>query len=197
MTSIALARPRRRAARDATWLLAGLTVLAVTRAALNGQTPLTAFVAGSALGIALLAVAVAAGWRPALPRVGPLLLGTLGGLALIAIPRLAHPLVPAGIGMRPEPFLAWGAVTAVVVLGEEVLLRGALFGAVDEGAGPLVAVMVTSLAFSLMHVPLYGWQVVPLDLGVGVFLGGLRLATGGVAAAAVAHLLADLSTWWL
>jgi membrane protease YdiL (CAAX protease family) len=195
--SIALARPRRRTARDATWLLAGLTVLAVTRAALNGQTPLTAFVAGGAFGIALVAVAVVAGWRPALPRLWTLLLGTLGGLALIVIPRLAHPLVPAAMGMRPEPFLAWGVVTAVVVVGEEALLRGALFGALDRGAGPLVAVLITSLAFSLMHVPLYGWQVVPLDLGVGVFLGGLRLATGGVATPAAAHLLADLSTWWL
>jgi membrane protease YdiL (CAAX protease family) len=197
VTSIALARPRRRAARDATWLLAGLTVLAVTRAALNGQTPLAAFVAGSAFGIALVAVAVAAGWRPASPRLGSLLLGTLGGLALIAIPRLTHPLVPAAIGMRPEPLLAWGVVTAVVVVGEEALLRGAVFGAIDRGAGPLAAVLVTSVAFSLMHVPLYGWQVVPLDLGVGIFLGGLRLASGGVAAPAIAHLLADLSTWWL
>jgi hypothetical protein len=48
-----------------------------------------------------------------------------------------------------------------------------------------------------MHVPLYGWQVVPLDLGVGVWLAGLRLATGGVAAPALAHWIADLSTWWI
>jgi membrane protease YdiL (CAAX protease family) len=61
----------------------------------------------------------------------------------------------------------------------------------------VLAVAVPSLAFALMHVPLYGWQVVPLDLGVGVWLGGLRLATGGVAAPAMAHGLADLSTWWI
>ena len=67
----------------------------------------------------------------------------------------------------------------------------------SEAAGPLIAVLVTSCAFALMHVPLYGWQVVPLDLGVGVLLGGMRLATGGIAAPVVAHLLADLSTWWL
>jgi membrane protease YdiL (CAAX protease family) len=99
--------------------------------------------------------------------------------------------------MRPEPFVAWGIVTALVVTGEEVLLRGALFRTIDGAAGPLAAVLVTGLAFALMHVPLYGWGVVPLDLGVGIVLGGLRLASGGVAAPAVAHLLADLSTWWL
>jgi hypothetical protein len=30
-----------------------------------------------------------------------------------------------------------------------------------------------------------------------VWLCGLRLASGGVAAPAVAHALADLATWWL
>ena len=105
--------------------------------------------------------------------------------------------MPSAIGMRPEPFLAWGLVTGVVVLGEEVLLRGALFDVLDRAAGAVPAVAVTSLAFALMHVPLYGWQVVPLDLGVGVWFAGLRLATGGAGAPVVAHLLADLSTWWL
>jgi hypothetical protein len=44
---------------------------------------------------------------------------------------------------------------------------------------------------------MYGWTAVPLDLAVGVWLGGLRLATGGVAAPATAHALADLAYWWL
>ena len=34
-------------------------------------------------------------------------------------------------------------------------------------------------------------------LGVGLWLAGLRLATGGVAAPAIAHTVADLATWWL
>jgi membrane protease YdiL (CAAX protease family) len=53
------------------------------------------------------------------------------------------------------------------------------------------------VVFALMHVPLYGWHVVPLDLAVGLALGGLRVATRGVAAPAVAHAVADLATWWL
>jgi hypothetical protein len=48
-----------------------------------------------------------------------------------------------------------------------------------------------------MHVPLYGWGVVPVDLAAGVWLAGLRLAGGGVGAPVVAHLLADLAGWWL
>ena len=192
--STALAGPRRGLA---IWLIAALTVAALGRAAFNGHATVSAFVAGSAFGIVLLAVAAAAGWRPAVPRLSSLVVGSLGGLVLIAIARLAHPFLPSVVGMRPEPFVVWGLVTALVVLGEEVLLRGALFDAVGDGRGPLTAVLVTSVAFALMHVPLYGWQVVPLDVGVGIFFGGLRLATGGVGAPVVAHLVADLSTWWL
>jgi membrane protease YdiL (CAAX protease family) len=196
MTSLARADPRHRA-MTAAWLLAGLAAASLARAALNGHATRSAFGAGAAFGIALIAFALASGWRPTMPSLSSLLLGLLGGVVLIAVPRLAHPLMPALIGMRPEPFVAWGLVTAVVVIGEEALLRGALFRTLDQAAGPVAAVAVTSIAFALMHVPLYGWQVVPLDLGVGVWLGGLRLATGGVAAPAIAHGLADLSTWWI
>jgi membrane protease YdiL (CAAX protease family) len=196
MTAAARSRPHHDAAK-ALWLGAGLAALSLARAALNGHSALSAFAAGAVFGAALLAMAIASGWRPARPAFGSLLLGLLGGLVLVALPRLADPLLPALIGMRPEPFAGWVLVTAVVVAGEEALLRGALFGALERLAGPVAAVAVTSLAFALMHVPLYGWQVIPLDLGVGVWLAGLRLATGGVAAPALAHGIADLSTWWI
>ncbi len=196
MTAVARSGPR----QDATTALllgAGLAVAALARAAFNGHSASTAFVAGAAFGAALVSMAVVAGWRPARPRIGSLLFGLLGGLVLVALPRLVDPLMPAIIGMRPEPFAGWVLVTAVVVAGEEAILRGALFGALERSTGPVAAVAVSSLAFALMHVPLYGWQVVPLDLGVGVWLAGLRLATGGVAAPALAHGIADFSTWWI
>ena len=196
MTAVARTEPRHHAT-TAAWLLVALATASLARAALNGHATWSAFAAGAAFGVVLAALAVTAGWRPGAPTLRSLLVGLLGGLVLIAVPRLAHPLMPAVIGMRPEPFAAWGLITGIVVLGEEALLRGALFGALDRAAGPVAAVAVTSIAFALMHVPLYGWQVVPLDLGVGVWLGGLRLATGGVAAPFVAHGLADLSTWWI
>jgi len=46
-------------------------------------------------------------------------------------------------------------------------------------------------------VPLYGWHVLPLDLAVGVVLGGLRQATGTAAAPAITHVLADVAGWFL
>ena len=192
-----MAMPRPPVAFDTVLLLAGLVAASLGRAALNGHTAASAFAAGAAFGLVLLTVSAAGGWRPSLPRPWSLALGVAAGLVLVALPRLLHPLVPPVVGMRPEPFAGWVLVTGVVVVGEEALLRGALFTAIERLAGLIPAVMVTSAAFALMHVPLYGWEVLPLDLGVGVLLAGLRVATGGIAAPCTAHLLADLSTWWL
>lgn len=189
--------PRRSPVRTAALLLIGLGVAALARAALNGHATVSAFAAGAAFGIALVVMAWLGGWRPGMRGVRPLLVGVAGGVVLIVLPRVLHPLLPAAIGMRPEPFAAWVAVTGVVVVGEEAVLRGALFDALERASGAIPAVLLTSVAFALIHVPLYGWQVVPLDIGVGVWLAGLRLAGGGIGAPTIAHALADLSTWWL
>jgi membrane protease YdiL (CAAX protease family) len=157
---------------------------------------------GLVFGIALLAVGLA-GWpvprklrRPIPVEIG---LGVAGGAALIGVALLARFAgVGSGVSFPPAaPFAPWVAVTIVVATAEELILRGALFSAVERAGGVIAAVAVTSLAFALMHVPLYGWHVVPLDLGVGVFLGGLRLAGGGWMGPAIAHAIADLATWWL
>jgi membrane protease YdiL (CAAX protease family) len=197
VTARTMAMPGPRSARSSAWLLAGLALATFARAALNGDLPLTAFASGTAFALVLVSLAVAAGWRPSLPRPRDLAIGAIGGAVLILMPRLLHPTMPSVVGMRPEPFVAWVLVTTAVGIGEEVFLRGALFDAIDRTGGAAAAVLITSVAFALMHVPLYGWQVVPLDLGVGLFFAGLRLATSGVAAPAMAHVLADLSTWWL
>lgn len=84
-----------------------------------------------------------------------------------------------------------------VTVAEEVLLRGALFDAARAWRGPRAALGLSSVAFALFHVPVYGWRVLPLDLAVGCCLGALRLATGSVTASAAAHTLADLAGWWL
>jgi membrane protease YdiL (CAAX protease family) len=97
----------------------------------------------------------------------------------------------------PTAFAPWVGVTILVASAEELVLRGALFDELHGNLGTVGAVLVTSIVFALMHVPLYGWHVVPLDLGVGLWLAGLRLATGGIAAPAIAHTIADLATWWL
>ena len=158
---------------------------------------------GLIFGAALLALA-AVGGRPAIERNLPIAaaVGLAGGLVLVAIALLARlpvasSAVPSG-GFGPASlFGPWLAITVLVATAEELLLRGALFRAIEAAGGVWAAVVLTTLTFALMHVPLYGWHVVPLDLGVGLWLAGLRLLSGGVVAPAVAHAIADLATWWL
>lgn len=67
----------------------------------------------------------------------------------------------------------------------------------DAVAGPAVALGVAAVAIALLHVPLYGWSVLPLDLAVGVVLGLLRSWSGTAAAPAVTHVDADLVGWFV
>jgi membrane protease YdiL (CAAX protease family) len=158
-------------------------------------------VVGAAFGSVLLVGVALAGWRPrTLPgrRVAADgAIGLAGGAALLGLALAVRwpgpwlPFDPAG------SFVPWATVTVLVATAEEFLLRGTLFDALDKAAGSAAALLVTSVLFAMLHVPLYGWHVVPLDLGVGIFLGGLRLLTGGTVAPAVAHVVADLAAWWI
>jgi membrane protease YdiL (CAAX protease family) len=181
----------------AAWLTAGLGSAAVARSAFNGTGAAGGFASGAAFGVTILILAVVAGWRSGRPRASSVAVGVGGGLVLVAVPLLLGPTSRATVGIRPEPFLVWALVTALVATAEEAMLRGALLSALDDAGGPILAVIGSSVAFAVMHVPLYGWGVVPIDLGAGVLLAGLRYVSGGTLAPTVAHLLADLATWWL
>jgi membrane protease YdiL (CAAX protease family) len=196
-------------------IVAGLGGIVALRwlATRAGMDPL---LAGSAFGAALLGLAVLAGvasgaGRLALPRMPALstarkqglaiAVGGAFGLGLIGIALAGPALTGAGtlpgLGRPAAPFVPWAAITIVVATAEEVLLRGILLDRVRRVGGVTLAVLVTSAVFALLHVPLYGWHVVPLDFAVGLVLGGLRLITNRVAAPAAAHAVADLATWWL
>lgn len=199
-------------------LLGGLAVIVLARtwATRAGLDPL---VIGAVFGAALWALALPGRtpWRtphgtqqqtPQAARspssrglIGPLAIGAVFGLALVALAYLGATIggstIVPGLGRPAAPFLPWVVITVVVASAEEALLRGRLFDAVHRAGGVLAALLLTTLAFALMHVPLYGWHVVPLDIAVGLALGGLRLATRGIVAPAAAHTVADLASWWL
>ena len=155
-------------------------------AALDGVTE------GLVFGLALIAVALLGGVRPSIPRIGAL----AGGVLVVVSLAARWPFPPIVLG-HAAPFLPWVAVTTLVATGEELALRGALWRWVAAAGGDATALLVTSALFALIHAPVYGWSVVPLDFGVGLLFGGLRLWFGGSAAPAAAHVLADLATWWL
>ena len=143
-----------------------------------------------------------AGLRRALPRLTVMLaIGAAFGLALVAVASLGQALsgtlpVP-GLGRPAAPLLPWAGITVLVATGEEVLLRGILLDRLERVGGIALAILLTSVVFALMHVPLYGWHVVPLDLAVGLGLAGLAITTRSLIAPVAAHTVADLATWWL
>ena len=191
------ASPSTRAALRVAGLLVALGVIVGARWAATVGGVGDALTIGFAFGLALAALALVAGQRVGTPRPEALAIGAGGGAALVGLAVLAH-LGASGPSLAPAAaFLPWASITILVATAEELVVRGVLFVAIRRRTGVATAIAVTSVAFALMHVPLYGWHVVPLDLGVGIWLGGLRLLGRGVAAPALAHVLADLVTWWL
>lgn len=197
MTEAPAAGARRTGARVARVgvLLVAFAVSVALRVAAGGGDVARSLPAGLLFAGCLLVLAAAAGTRVPVSR-RALLVG-LAGTALVCAPVGLQHLLTARPVHGTEGFAAWAAVVVVVATAEEVFLRGSLYDAVEQlgGAGP--AVLVGAVCFALLHVPLYGWHVLPLDLAVGVVLGGLRQGTGTPAAPAVTHVGADLVGWFL
>lgn len=118
----------------------------------------------------------------------------LVGLVVVCLPVAVVHLVSLEPVPGTQGFLPWAAAVTAVATAEELFLRGALF---DALGGRAWAVLVTAGLFALMHVPLYGWYVVPLDLAVGIVLGVLRVEAGTPAAPAITHVGADWVGWFL
>ena len=186
MTSLAL--PRAASLRTGL-LLVGFAAVVGIRLALAGPGPARSPLAGLVFAGLLLSLAAAAGTRA--PVTARAVVAGLAGTALLCGPvaMLRGGTVPGGSG-----YGSWALVVTVVATAEEVFLRGTLYDAI---ADKRLAIAVGAAAFALLHVPLYGWHVVPLDLVVGLVLGELRRATGTLAAPAVTHVGADLLGWFL
>ena len=175
------------------WLLAlGFAVALGLRVLVAGDEQAQSVPAALLFAGCLLALALAAGTR------APVTWRALGvGLVGLLVVCLPVGLVQL-LSLEPLPsaqgFLPWAAAVTVVATAEELFLRGALF---DALGGRTTAVLLTAGLFALMHVPLYGWYVVPLDLAVGVVLGVLRVEAGTAAAPALTHVTADWVGWFL
>jgi membrane protease YdiL (CAAX protease family) len=82
------------------------------------------------------------------------------------------------------------AIIAVLAgVGEELLFRGVVQEAIAHRFGPIVGLAAASVLFGLMH-PLSRDYAVLTGL-VGVYLGGLFLATGSLVAPIVTHAVYD------
>lgn len=177
-------------------LLAGLGCAVALRSVTSGAGGPQSSTGGLVFAGCLLALSFAAQLpAPRQPAIS-VLSGICGALVLAGAALLRSGISPSGSrGMNG--FLPWLVVAATVAVSEEAFLRGALFALLQRLAGDNPAVIVGAVAFAGLHVPLYGWQVLPLDFAVGLLLGTLRVLAGSWAAPAVAHVLADAAGWWL
>ncbi|PZS32798.1 MAG: hypothetical protein DLM59_07530 [Pseudonocardiales bacterium] len=176
-------------------LVAGFAAALALRVVLGRVAVADSRSAGLAFAAVLLALAIAAGVHLRL-GVRSTVIGVCGG-AVLCLPGVVGWLTGAASHRSAGAFLPWAAVVTVVAAAEEIFLRGALFSAVARRRGPVAAVAFGAGLFALMHVPLYGWHVVPLDLAVGIWLGALRVYAESPTAPLMAHVTADLAGWWL
>ena len=154
---------------------------------------------GGALLLAAISVAAVRQSLHGLPAPQSLLLGAALG-AMLLIPggwMRAHGVVGPGAVLPYDYALAWVPVIALISAGEETFLRGWLQPLARQAWGPGPAIVVVAAIFAAMHVPIYGWVAIPLDLGVGILFGCLREYGGSVAACGLAHFVVDLGHWWL
>jgi membrane protease YdiL (CAAX protease family) len=184
---VGLAAPRR--ALGLTGLVLGAAVLRALLLPL-GDLPSTLMFGGCLMAIAW-ANGVVSAPEARWGRGRALIAGVLVGAVLLA-PLAAGPLSARGL----NGFWTWAALAALIATLEEIAIRGALFKAWSDEAGPVAAIVAGAVVFALIHLPRYGWGAMPLDAAVGLALGGLRALTGRVLPCAVAHTIADWGAWF-
>lgn len=100
----------------------------------------------------------------------------------------------AGRAVGDDPVGTIVPVIALVVLAavaEEAFFRRLVYGALRPG-GDAVAVVGSATLFAVVHVTVYGWWVLPLDLAAGLVLSWQRWASGTWTVPAATHVAANL-----
>jgi hypothetical protein len=185
---IAAARDRERFdAAVPVLVFAASCVWLVERLELRGVPHESAILAaGSAIvtGVALMAPVPFGRETATLPRASVLLVG-LGAVVAAA--------VAAG---RPPPVAASAFAPVLNILAavtEEALFRRLVYEWL-RGYGVAIAIGLSGVAFAVVHVPIYGLEALPVDLGAGLLLSWQRAASGTWTVPATTHAAANLLT---
>jgi membrane protease YdiL (CAAX protease family) len=176
-----------------------LTVVIATAVRVSAGAPVPAASPAGALLFSAVLLTGTAIYRDELARTGwvGVALGVGGGAALVAVSLVGVPAITLGPRAAPATLWWWVPLVSLVALSEELVLRGVLFSALRSEHGDIIAVVLTAALFAAIHVPLYGAGALPIDLCAGIFLGSLRVVSGGVTAPALAHVIADVATGWV
>jgi membrane protease YdiL (CAAX protease family) len=135
--------------------------------------------------------------RPLLPASAA---NWLTAVALGLVAMLVAARLPGLLGLRPQGAgrivvrVAPAAVAASVAaaVAEEVFFRRLVYGWLASSWGTAVAICGSAVAFAAIHVPVYGFAVLPIDTAAGLLLGWQRWMTGGWSASGLTHVAANL-----
>lgn len=203
--------PLRNAKSDRALLIAaGMVAVWVAGAAASRLVGIWAAVGTTAVMLAGLSLVTMRGrlggngtWHDAL------LWGVPAGLVMVAGTHVLHgpvtarlPWLLSDIARLYEAFDGPGRLTAavvmpVVVVCEEIVWRGAVFGALSERLSRVSAVGLATLLYAAAHAPIGSAGLVMTCLGAGLCWTALRALTNQLATVVVAHIVWDVAVLML
>ena len=83
------------------------------------------------------------------------------------------------------------ALNSLAAVSEEAFFRRFAYG-LAAVRGPVMAVVTSAVVFAAVHVTVWGWAVLPLDLAAGLVLGWQRWACGRWSVPAATHVAANV-----
>ena len=140
------------------------------------------------------------------PRASALGAGLVAGVGMTVASKLLYaplssriPLIASDVARLYGQIGAGSAISSFtramalvpVILGEELVWRGVVQGALARRMGGWWAILLGTLLYGLAHAPLGSPVLVATALSCGLAWGGLRHVTAGLVAPLVAHLIWD------
>jgi membrane protease YdiL (CAAX protease family) len=161
--------------------------------AVAGGTLALAARAPSPFAVAVTAAVGAVGGMVAVRRSEALSAVRLRWLAVVALGTLPFLAATTLLMNNPLPRAAGVAIAASVVaaVAEEIFFRRLVYGWLERWSVAL-AIGGSAALFALIHVPVYGLGVLPLDFAAGLVFAWQRRASGGWTAPAATHVFANL-----
>jgi membrane protease YdiL (CAAX protease family) len=133
---------------------------------------------------------VGAAW-PVMRREVPAAMATTVAVLGIGAAAFVAGRVVVAVPLRTHSLFLAVALNALAAVAEEAFFRRYLYGLLLAASGPAVALAGTAALFALVHVTVWGWWVLPLDVAAGLILSWQRAATGRWSVPAVTHVLAN------
>ncbi len=123
------------------------------------------------------------------PQVGPVSAWVALGIGLGAF-GVGRLLAAGTLPVAPLVFRSV-ALNTLAAVSEEAFFRRLAYG-VASTWGPVLAVTTSAAVFAAVHVTVWGWAVLPLDLAAGLVLGWQRWASGRWSVPAATHAAANV-----